>query len=528
MIARALYRHGRGFLDQHVQRTSGATGAPLVVNYDYDARGILSELRDPEAGKFLFEADALGRPVRRVGPGGAQWRATYSALGDLERVESQIPGSAVQFTAYASPDGRGYPQALSTNEGATALQYTALGRLKKATYPDSSSEEYSYDLAGNRKTRKDAAAVGITYHYDAADQLTQISAGLVAGGAVLETFAHDDGGRRTRHTVGSAVTDYGYDGYGRLLKVTRTGYTADLTYTTLGRRAARTEGATTSRYPTSRFEQRGGSGYRLLRAGGFGSVVAEVQTPPSGPKVTHALQRDGSANVGQVFRTTGSSTTLEASPRRWSAFGTLRSGASALERGYASQAQEGATGLILMGARHYDPVTGRFLQPDPLGVAASELYAYAANNPYLFCDPSGLAPVSLSGFDRPDLGSALRSWRARLPIWHSEAVEESSALRPRRSSPTLREARRGHGRTALDGFGRDDRVNEALLGPSCGGCYIGGAPPVAFPVGAGGFLATTGTVARVDELRAAIPRLSKDASRWPLDWPRTPAASSAS
>ena len=330
------------------------------------------------------------------GPAAPQWRAPIapSAISSGSRARS---GSAIQFTAYVSPDGRGDPQALSTNEGATTLQYTALGRLKKATYPDAASEEFTYDLAGNRKTRRDAAAVGITYHYDAADQLTQISAGLVAGGAVLETFAHDDGGRRTRHTVGSAVTDYGYDGYGRLLKVTRTGYTADLTYTTLGRRAARSEGATTSRYPTSRFEQRGGSSYRLLRAGGFGSVVAEVQTPPTGPKVAYALQRDGSANVGHVFRTTGSSTTLEASPRRWTAFGTLRSGASVLERGYASQAQEGATGLILMGARHYDPATGRFLQPDPLGIEASELYAYAANNPYEFWDPSGLAPISLSG-----------------------------------------------------------------------------------------------------------------------------------
>ena len=495
-----------GFLDQHVQRTSGATGAPLVVNYDYDARGILSELRDPEAGKFLFEADALGRPVRRVGPGGAQWRATYSALGDLERVESQIPGSAIQFTAYASPDGRGYPQALSTNEGATALQYTALGRLKKATYPDSSSEEYSYDLAGNRKTRRDAAAVGITYHYDAADQLTQISAGLVAGGAVLETFEHDDGGRRTRHTVGGAVTDYGYDGYGRLLKVTRTGYTADLTYTTLGRRAARSEGGATSRYPTSRFEQRGGSSYRLLRAGGFGSVVAEVQTPPTGPKVAYALQRDGSANVGHVFRTTGSSTTLEASPRRWSAFGTLRSGASALERGYASQAQEGATGLILMGARHYDPATGRFLQPDPLGIAASELYAYASNNPYMFWDPTGLSPISFSSasigpiWDQPfDLGERVSNLALGSGggIFRPEAEAIQSYVASRLDAAT--------GGLLSTVSGGIDRVNEALLGPSCGGCYIGGAPPVAFPVGAGGFLATTGTVARVDELRAAIP-----------------------
>ena len=49
-----------------------------------------------------------------------------------------------------------------------------------------------------------------------------------------------------------------------------------------------------------------------------------------------------------------------------------------------------------MGARHYDPATGRFLQPDPLGVAADELYAYAANNPYMFWDPTGLAPRSFS------------------------------------------------------------------------------------------------------------------------------------
>jgi hypothetical protein len=50
-----------------------------------------------------------------------------------------------------------------------------------------------------------------------------------------------------------------------------------------------------------------------------------------------------------------------------------------------------------MGARHYDPATGRFLQPDPLGIAASELYAYAANNPYVFWDPTGLSPISFSG-----------------------------------------------------------------------------------------------------------------------------------
>jgi len=67
-----------------------------------------------------------------------------------------------------------------------------------------------------------------------------------------------------------------------------------------------------------------------------------------------------------------------------------------LERGFASQAAEGTSGLVYMGARHYDPATGRFLQADPLGIEASELYAYAGNNPYAYWDPTGLAPFSVS------------------------------------------------------------------------------------------------------------------------------------
>jgi hypothetical protein len=58
-----------------------------------------------------------------------------------------------------------------------------------------------------------------------------------------------------------------------------------------------------------------------------------------------------------------------------------------------------------MGARHYDPATGRFLQPGPFGIAASEIYAYAANNPYVFWDPSGLSPLPIH-WDLPTVGSS--------------------------------------------------------------------------------------------------------------------------
>ncbi len=56
------------------------------------------------------------------------------------------------------------------------------------------------------------------------------------------------------------------------------------------------------------------------------------------------------------------------------------------------------TGLYWMRARHYSPELGRFLQPDPIGVAGDiNLYAYANNNPLRWYDPWGLDPVWVEG-----------------------------------------------------------------------------------------------------------------------------------
>jgi RHS repeat-associated protein len=62
--------------------------------------------------------------------------------------------------------------------------------------------------------------------------------------------------------------------------------------------------------------------------------------------------------------------------------------------------------------RHYDPQQGRFNQVDPLGIGASSLadpqslnlYAYSANDPVNYADPSGAAftPASVSEGDRGD------------------------------------------------------------------------------------------------------------------------------
>jgi RHS repeat-associated protein len=64
--------------------------------------------------------------------------------------------------------------------------------------------------------------------------------------------------------------------------------------------------------------------------------------------------------------------------------------------------QEGDTGIYQMRARYYDPQTIRFLSRDPFGPNLIEPksinpYAYAAQNPLSFIDPTGLYWVNAAG-----------------------------------------------------------------------------------------------------------------------------------
>ena len=63
---------------------------------------------------------------------------------------------------------------------------------------------------------------------------------------------------------------------------------------------------------------------------------------------------------------------------------------------FTGQERDQITGLYYMGARYYDPVYGRFTQPDPAfdfdptNPASFNLYAYARGNPVNYIDPSGM------------------------------------------------------------------------------------------------------------------------------------------
>jgi RHS repeat-associated protein len=60
--------------------------------------------------------------------------------------------------------------------------------------------------------------------------------------------------------------------------------------------------------------------------------------------------------------------------------------------GFTSGLYDHRTGLVRLGARDYDPETGRWTTKDPIGFAGGDtgLYNYVAGDPVNFTDPTGL------------------------------------------------------------------------------------------------------------------------------------------
>jgi RHS repeat-associated protein len=65
---------------------------------------------------------------------------------------------------------------------------------------------------------------------------------------------------------------------------------------------------------------------------------------------------------------------------------------------FPGQYYDQETGLHYNYHRYYDPKTGRYLRPDPIGLAGGiNLFPYASNNPINLIDPFGLWGLNLGG-----------------------------------------------------------------------------------------------------------------------------------
>lgn len=104
------------------------------------------------------------------------------------------------------------------------------------------------------------------------------------------------------------------------------------------------------------------------------------------------------------------------------------------------------SGLTYAGARHYDPIIGRFMSVDPVPVDAASpytfnRYAYGNNNPYGYEDPDGREPgdaafgLSVGLFMKPADARKVQQAEAAIGNSHiASSIETGMALRSARDA----------------------------------------------------------------------------------------------
>ncbi|MFF5767786.1 RHS repeat-associated core domain-containing protein [Streptomyces tanashiensis] len=312
--------------------------SPLLRrSYTYQADGVPTSIEDSLTGRRTFALDDASR-VCEVQARGWTERYAYNAAGDQSRtsLSDQAPGQA------AAGD-RHYEGTRLARAGRTRYSYDAQGRLTL------------------RRTKTLSGAT-LTWHFqwDAEDRLTQVQT---------------PEGDRWR---------YLYDALGRRLSKQRLGrddeeVTQTTTFCWDGAQLAeqRGEDATlvwdyAGAQPLGQRETKTDSTQREVDRRFFAIVTDLVGSP------TELVSADGS--LAWRARSTAWGAT------QWNtnstAYTPLR---------FPGQYFDPETGLHYNFNRYYDPEVGRYLSPDPLGIAPSiNHYSYVVN-PFVLSDPLGLA-----------------------------------------------------------------------------------------------------------------------------------------
>jgi RHS repeat-associated protein len=104
--------------------------------------------------------------------------------------------------------------------------------------------------------------------------------------------------------------------------------------------------------------------------------------------------KDNAGSVANVLAASGSGTAISKVAYTYDPWGGIRTQTGTTPTNpmqFDSEYRDSSTGNYNLRARMYDPGLGAFLSADPIGQAPD--YTFAAGNPQMYSDPSGLSPI---------------------------------------------------------------------------------------------------------------------------------------
>jgi RHS repeat-associated protein len=421
-FAGIVYPHGgsvryvRDLLGRTVRQEVRATAsaAPLVTQYAYDEVGNLIEVIDPLGGSTVFVYDAENRLSTRTLPNGVVTTYTYDArdrpLSVVHRNASNVV--LVSRTYVRAPGGE--PTRITKEDGSyVEIGYDVALRLTSERYFTVGGvleEElgYTYDADGNRLTKTRNGVVS-TYSYAAGSRLV----GLSTEGE-LEARVTDNGGRETELVEDGRQLALTYDSDDHVTRVVDGSATTEFAFDALGRRVGVTTTSGTNRFLTA---PNAGDGFESPQAitDASGAVIVSYAFAGEMPLAkttsggTEYYLTDANGSVIATASTSGS----VVSSVDYDAFGNDLGGSTVPSTTHGDFRLHGMwqdpSGLYFVRARVYDAKAGRFTSRDPaegklLTPESMQPYAFAANNPAVWGDPSGLMSMIQMSFTMAGFG----------------------------------------------------------------------------------------------------------------------------
>ena len=424
--------------------TSRTTPSGATTRWAYDPAGQPAAMT---AGghEIRFGYDAAGRETHRDLPGGLTLTQDWDQRGRLTRqslARAGVPlpegpavpgqpgaGRVLQRREYSyRPDGfvAGIDDLLA---GYRAIGLNPSGRVTDVTGRDW-AEQYAYDRAGNVTSASwpvpgpaapDAAAPDGTWLDGEAQGQRQFSGTLIRRAGNIR-YQHDQQGRvtqrqRTRLSRKPDTWRYEWDAGNRLTSVaTPDGVVWRYLYDPFGRRVAKQRLAadgnvaeqTDFTWDGPVLVEQSVSSFASDREsvvswnygpGRFAPLTqAEFTSPRGAPQdqVDERFYAIVTDLIGTPTELTSPDGTLAGHQRQTLWGGTTwDSGGATTPLRFPGQYEDPETGLYYNNQRYYDPVSGTYLTPDPLGLAPSpNPHAYVPN-PQVLTDPLGLMSCSL-------------------------------------------------------------------------------------------------------------------------------------
>ncbi|MFJ3757727.1 DNRLRE domain-containing protein [Streptomyces sp. NPDC090080] len=373
---------------------------PSTTTYTYDTsaepRGLATSVTDSVAGTFTTQYDADGAVASQTLPGGYTMTQTTDPTGALTgKVYTRISDGTVLVSDSVTLTVHGQRATHTGTPGVTASQtyaYDAAGRLTQVqdTSTDAycTTRTYAFDKNSNRKSLATAVAgVGAdcttsgattkSYSYDSADRL--VNSGYVYDafgrtttipGTTLAYFADD---MVQQMTSGIRRQTWTLDSTRRLRSWTEES-NASGTWTRTAARTDHYSGDEDS--PRWISEDAAGTVTRNI-VGADGNLAAT--STRSGGVVLQLANLHGDVTLQLPADSGVAPTVLDADE-----YGTPRTGQPSARYGWLGGKQRSAEtvgNVVLMGARLYDPTTGRFLSVDPVHGGSANAYEYASGDP---------------------------------------------------------------------------------------------------------------------------------------------------